>query len=259
MRVQPRVWIGFVIWAAYIVLVFAIQVSSGIPFPEWGDSAGNLFRAAGLSLIIASVLLAITTSLLGWWRPALSDRQRSAHRWPIIAPIVMAVLAVVNLLGVDWGAYSGAFFAASLALALVGFTEEIVHRGLLLVALRARFSEGLVWLLSTLAFGVMHLVNIALGQGVLPTIQQAALAFGGGTIFYILRRTTGSLIPAMLLHGLWDFSFFADGVGTPSAIVGLTSLVYILVIVFSLISVRWVIVGANERTSELRPTAPLTP
>lgn len=256
MRVHPKVLIGLAIWAAYIVLVFVIQVSSGIPFPEWGDSAGNLFRAAGLSLIIASVLLAATTSLLGWWRPALFDRHRSAHRWPIIAPIIMTALAVVNLLGVDWSAYSGAFFAASLALALVGFTEEIVHRGLLLVALRTRFTEGLVWFLSTLLFGVMHLVNIGLGQGVVPTIQQAALAFGGGTIFYIFRRTTGSLIPAMVLHGLWDFSFFADGVGTASGVVGITSLLYIAVIVFALISVRWVIVGADERIPGVQPTAP---
>jgi membrane protease YdiL (CAAX protease family) len=247
MRVQPRVWIGVVIWIAYLVLVFVIQISSGIPFPDWGKSASNLFRAAGLSLIVATVLLAITTSILRWWRPALFDRHRSEHRWSIIAPVAMAALAVINLLLVDWGAYSGAFFAASLALALVGFTEEIVHRGLLLVALRSRFSEGRVWLLSTLFFAVLHLANIGLGQDVVPTLQQVLFAFGGGTIFYIFRRVTGSLIPAMVLHGLWDFASFADGVGSPSPLVGLPSILYIAVIVFALISVRWVIRGADER------------
>ena len=247
MRVQPKVWIGLVIWAAYLVLVFVIQISSGIPFPEWGDSAGNLFRAAGISLIVATVLLAITTTLLGWWRPALYDRHRSTHRWPIIAPIAMAVLAVVNLIGVDWGAYTGAFFAASLALALVGFTEEIVHRGLLLVALRSRFNEGMVWFLSTLLFACLHFANIGLGQDVVPTLQQVLFAFGAGTIFYILRRTTGSLILAMVLHGVWDFASFADGVGTPAEFTYVTSVVYILVIVFALASVAWVIRGADER------------
>ncbi len=247
MRVQPKVWIGIVIWIAYAAVVFVVQVTSGIAFPDWGASAGNLFRAAGVSLIVGAVLLVITTSVLGWWRPAIFDREKSRHRWPIIAPIVMAVLAVLNLIGVDWGAYSGAFFAASLSLAVVGFTEEIVNRGLLLVALRSRLSEGWVWFLTSLLFAATHLINIGLGQGVLPTLQQVAFAFGGGTIFYIFRRTTGSLIPAMILHGLWDFSFFAVGVGTPSGLVGLVSIGYIAVIVFALISVAWVIRGANER------------
>jgi membrane protease YdiL (CAAX protease family) len=257
MRVQPKVWIGIVVWVAYLVIVFVIQISSGIPFPDWGKSAGNLFRAAGLSLIIATILLAITTSILGWWRPALFDRHRSAHRWPIIAPIAMAVLAVVNLVGVDWKAYSGAFFAASLALALVGFTEEIVHRGLLLVALRSRFSEGMVWFLSTLLFGLLHLANIGLGQAVFPTLQQVVFAFGGGTIFYIFRRTTGSLIPAMILHGVWDFASFADGVGKPQDFTAVTSVVYIVVIVFALISVAWVIRGADERIGSRAPAPAL--
>ena len=246
MRAQPKVWIGIVIWAAYAAVVFGIQVSSGIPFPEWGDSAGNLFRAAGISLIVATVLPAITTSLLGWWRPAIFDRVKSKHRWPIIAPIAMALLAILNLIGTDWNAYSGAFLAASLTLALVGFTEEIVNRGLLLVALRSRFREPLVWFLSSLLFGLSHLINIPLGQDVLPTLQQAAFAFGAGTILYILRRTTGSLIYAMFLHGLWDFSVFAVGVGEPASGVALVNIAYIGVIVFGLISVAWVIRGTNE-------------
>lgn len=255
MRVAPRVWIGIAIWVGYIVLVFAIQISSGIPFPEWGDNAGNLFRAAGVSLIVATVLLAITTSLLGWWHPAMRDRARSRHRWPIIAPIAMAVLAIINLLVVDWKEYTGAFFAASLALALVGFTEEIVHRGLLVVALRSRFSEVLVWLLSTLLFAALHLVNIVLGQGVVNTLQQVLFAFGGGTIFYIFRRTTGTLVPAMILHGLWDFASFAGGVGTTSPVIALTAIGYIAVIVFALISVAWATRGADERIDLSRAPA----
>ena len=101
LRVAPRVWIGLAIWLGYAVLVFAIQKSTGIPYDTWGDSAGNLFLGAGLSLIVATVLLAITTSLLGWWRPAMRERQRSRHTWPIFVPVLVAIAAVVNLAGTD--------------------------------------------------------------------------------------------------------------------------------------------------------------
>ncbi|MFF2268610.1 CPBP family intramembrane glutamic endopeptidase [Cellulosimicrobium cellulans] len=219
LRVRPRVWIGLAVWVGYLVLVYVVQVASGVPYDTWGDSARNLFVGAGVSLIVATVLLAVTTSLLGWWRPALFEISPSRHRWLVFVPALTTVAALMNLIGTDWSAYSGAFFAASLTLALVGFTEELVNRGLLLVGLRSRLGEGWVWFLTSAMFGLSHLVNIALGADDVATAQQVVSAFLAGTVFYILRRTTGSLVWAMILHGLWDFSVFAAGVGTPSDIV----------------------------------------
>ncbi|WP_337004292.1 MULTISPECIES: CPBP family intramembrane glutamic endopeptidase [unclassified Microbacterium] len=247
LRVAPRVWIGLAIWLGYAVLVFAIQKSTGIPYDTWGDSAGNLFLGAGLSLIVATVLLAITTSLLGWWRPALRERQRSRHAWPIFVPVLVAISAVVNLAGTDWSAYSSAFLGASLVLLLVGFTEELVHRGLLLTALRSRLSEVWVWLLSSALFAVMHFVNVLLGAPLAGTVSQVGAAFLAGTAFYILRRVTGSLVWAMVLHGVWDFSVFATGVGTPSDVVYIANVFYLLTGIVGLAVVAFVIRGADER------------
>ena len=245
-KVRPRVWIGLAIFVGYLVVVYTAQALSGVRYDQLGDSGSNLFFGAGLSLIIAAVLLAITTTLLGWWRPALFDRHRSV-RWPIIAPIVMAVALVINLVSTDWASYDGTFFAASLVILLVGFTEEITTRGLLLTGLRSRLSEVWVWLITSVLFGAMHLLNATSGQALGPTIQQAAFAFVAGTIFYILRRVTGTLIWAMVLHGFWDFSTFAVGHGTPTAFAGLGSTVYIVAGVLALVSVAFVIRGANER------------
>ncbi|MFK3676484.1 lysostaphin resistance A-like protein [Microbacterium sp. NPDC090218] len=249
LRVKPRVWIGLVIWVGYIVLVFAIQKSTGIPYAEWGDSAGNLFLGAGVSLIVATVLLAITTSLLRWWRPAMFETQRSHHKWPIFVPILVAVAVGMNLAGTDWSAYSGAFLGASLVLLLVGFTEELVHRGLLLTALRSRLSEVWVWFLSSALFAVMHFVNILLGSPVAGTVSQVGAAFLGGTAFYIVRRVTGSLIWAMVLHGVWDFSVFATGVGTAGSISSVANVVYLLAGILGLAVVWFVFRGSEDRSA----------
>jgi membrane protease YdiL (CAAX protease family) len=246
-RVKPRVWIGVAVWAAYVVLVYVVQLAVGIPYDQLGANGSNLFWGAGFSLILGTIFLAITTSLLGWWRPALFDRHRSRHRWPIIAPILMAIALLWNLAFADWGSYDGAFFAASIALILVGFTEEMATRGLLLVGLRARLGEGWVWFLTSAMFAVMHLTNILLGAPVAGTVQQLGLAFIGGTVFYILRRTTGTLIWAMVLHGLWDFSTFAAGHGTPNALAPLGGLINIAAGIVALIVVAFVIRGSDER------------
>lgn len=248
LRVRPRVWIGIAIWAGYTLLVFTVQSLIGIPYTALGESGSNLFLGAGVSLIVGAAALAITATLLGWWRPALYDRQRSV-RWPIFVPILMAVALVINLLSTDWGSYDAGFFAASIVLLLVGFTEEMANRGLLVVALRSRLGEGWVWFLSSLLFGLMHLTNALSGQDLISTLQQVAFAFAGGTIFYILRRTTGTLIWAMVLHGLWDFSTFAVGHGTPGAFAAFGGIVNQIACVAGLIVVAFVIRGAKERTA----------
>jgi membrane protease YdiL (CAAX protease family) len=245
--VRPRVWIGLVIWFAYLVLVFVVQRASGIRYDTWNDSARNLFLGGGVSLIVATVALAVTTSLLGWWRPALRDEHRSRHRWPLVAPALAAVAVLLNLGGTDWEAYSGSFFAASLALLLVGFTEELTNRGLLLTALRSRLTEGWVWFGTSLLFAVSHFINVPLGATAAATVPQVLAAFLGGTIFYILRRTTGSLVWAMVLHGMWDFSVFAAGVGQAGDIAAVGNVVYLLAGLIALASVGFVIRDAAVR------------
>lgn len=91
---------------------------------------------------------------------------------------------------------------------LVGFCEELTIRGLLLTSLRSRLSEGWVCILTSIIFGLIHGSNIFLGQDVGSTSVQMLSAAVTGLTLYILRRTTGSLIWAMLLHGLWDVAVF---------------------------------------------------
>ena len=245
-KVRPRVWIGLAIYVGYVAVFYTLQRLSGISYVDLGESGSNLFFGAGVSLIVGAVLLALTTTLLGWWRPALFDRHHSV-RWPIVAPAFLAIAMVFNLLGTDWGSYDAGFFGASLVLLLVGFTEEITTRGLLLTGLRSRLGEVWVWLITTALFSLLHLVNAFAGQALGPTLQQMVFAFVAGTMLYILRRTTGTLVWAMVLHGLWDFSTFAVGHGESSAIVGLSVIVQIIGAVLAFVGVAFVIRGAEER------------
>jgi len=79
------------------------------------------------------------------------------------------------------------------------------------------------------------------------SLTQAALAFASGTAFYILRRVTGSLIWAMVLHGLWDVSVFAVGHAPVGASFG--AFLGPVVGVLSLATVYWVIKGTNEKAT----------
>jgi hypothetical protein len=253
MRVTPRVWIGLAIYLGYCAVIVIVTNLGGVPFPEIGKSAETTLKGAVLPLGVAAVLLVITTTALGWWRPALFERQRSQHRWPIIAPVVMAIAAVLNLFNTDWSKFDAAFLMSLLALGvLVGFSEELMSRGLLLTSLRSSVREGWVWFISSALFGLMHMLNVLTGGVFQDTIGQAGLAFASGTAFYIMRRVTGSLIWAMVLHGLWDVSVFSVGFAPKE--LSFAPLLVFLVAALSLASVYWVIKGANEKPG-LLPTA----
>ena len=213
MRVKPRFWVGLAAWLLYVVVIVVIQATSGIPYTEWGDSAGNLWRGAVISLVVGAVVVAIVTTWLGWWRPAIRERRTTRAKWTIIAPALLVVALVGNLAGIDWSSVGADFVIAALVLGVfVGFNEEMTSRGLLLVGLRGSTREVWVALVSSLLFGLMHGINIFLGQSVGETLPQIGQAFLLGLQFYILRRVTGSLIWAMALHGAWDFSVFCLGV-----------------------------------------------
>lgn len=229
MRVHPRAWIGLAVWALYLLVVVAIQAASGVPYTDFGDSAGNLWRGAVISLAVGAVLVAVITTWLGWWGPALRERRTTRAKWTIIAPALLLVATVGNLLGTDWGQVGADFVVAGLALGvLVGFNEELTSRGLLLTGLRGGTREIAVALISSALFGLMHGVNIVLGQSLADTLPQIGSAFLQGLTFYILRRVTGSLIGAMVLHGAWDFSVFTlgatDGSNPVAAVVFLAGL-----------------------------------
>ena len=247
MRVTPRIWIGLAIWAGYVLVIFVVSTLSGVPFPEIGTSAESTWRGAVLDLAVGAVGLVVVATLLGWWRPALFERRRAQHSWPVFVPIIMLVAAVLNLINTDWTQFDASFVLALVALGvLVGFNEELMARGLLLTALRSRLGEGWVWFVSSALFGVMHLVNAALGAPLANSLLQAALAFASGTAFYIVRRVTGSLIWAMLLHGLWDVSVFSVGHAPISTALG--AIIAPVIGILSLAVVYWVIKGTDERT-----------
>lgn len=223
MRIKPTALIGIGIWLVYGVVVVLIQKFSGIPYDEFSDSAGNMWRASVLSLAVGAAVIALLGLWLGWWGVAMRDQHRIRLKWTLIAPVIYLLVALATLGTSDWGNVTMAFLVVAIVLGiLVGFAEEFLCRGLLLVGLRGSFHEVAVWLLTCVLFGVMHGANILLGAPVQGTVQQVVMAMIQGSAFYILRRYFGTLVIAMLLHGFWDMAVFVNASsGAPASLVTL--------------------------------------
>lgn len=93
----------------------------------------------------------------------------------------------------------------------VGFSEELMFRGVMLRSFRTRFSVWPAVILTSLAFGAVHSLNIFTTGEVAQSLIQSCAAALSGLIFMAMRLRSGSIWPAMLLHGIWDFATFTLG------------------------------------------------
>jgi membrane protease YdiL (CAAX protease family) len=206
-RIAPRPAPALLLFIGYLVVFYGVWIMTGVEYDNIGDSVDTLMKWYVAPLAAGAVVLVAGVSWFGWWRPVLVEKVR-APRWLVVAPLLMAVLAFVQIAISDKSGTSAAMYLPLIVGSLlVGFCEETATRGVLLTGFRGTLTEPKVWFLSTLCFGLLHLPNWVFGAGPAATAQ-VFLAFAGGTALYLTRRVTGSLIWAMLLHGLWDFSSF---------------------------------------------------
>lgn len=208
MRVRPRPLLGLLIGVGYAVFFLVAQLVMGVDYDEIGDTLTNVVKGIVVPVGLGAALLAVVATLFGWWRPALFE-QAAGPRWRWLLPALMIVSLVITLATSDWDARSGAFITTLLiGTLLVGFSEEMAYRGLTLVGLRGGLGEVWVWFGTSALFGLLHGTNAFTGQGLAPTVQQIVFAFVFGSVFYVIRRVSGTLILCMVIHGLWDFSTF---------------------------------------------------
>lgn len=119
----------------------------------------------------------------------------------------------------------------------VGFLEEVIFRGFLFKAL-CRTSVKQAVVISSVTFGIGHIVNLLNGRDIPETILQICYAVAMGLLFTILFLRGKSLWPCILTHSaINSLSAFANDGGAPawhgiagSAFLCLVSLAYVVYI-----------------------------
>jgi membrane protease YdiL (CAAX protease family) len=210
-KCQPSVWLGILLYLGYLAIFFATWTINGIDYNRIGENAETTKLWYALPTLFGCAFLVIAISFLGWWRLVLFDKSTSGPRWIWILPVVATGIVLNNFLNVPSDKVSAELLLwSSLGAVGVGFGEEMITRGSLIVGLRSRFSEGKVWLISSLLFSALHVPNVIFGLPLSSMPIQVLLTFIMGSGFYVMRRMSGTLILPMMLHGLWDSSLFMN-------------------------------------------------
>lgn len=128
--------------------------------------------------------------------------------------------------------YSGAgLIFAILSMALVGFAEEMIFRGFLFKALLRESGVKPAIIISSVTFGIGHIVNLFTGHASIETFAQIGYAVAFGFIMVFVFYKGGSLLPCIIAHSLVDVFSVIGEVGAVAewayyAVIIITAIVY---------------------------------
>lgn len=221
-KVTPNIKNSLLVFLGYIIIIVGLQKLSGVPYTDFTASESNMLRGILLPVAAASLYVGIFAKWSGWSKDVFKDKFKiQGHNWMYLLVIFAVIGTIGNVAYGNIADRSTTFILyAAIATALVGFSEELMTRGLLLRGARGSgFSEVKVMLFTSGLFGAMHALNIFNGQDVKTTFTQVLFTFGAGAVYYAIFRKTGFLWVTMVLHATWDFSLLtgADGVNDASA------------------------------------------
>ncbi len=119
---------------------------------------------------------------------------------------------------------------AAVSMAIIGFVEELIFRGFLFKAMLKGGNVKAAVIVSSVTFGLGHILNLFTGQDLIETLNQVVFAVAVGFVFTLVFYKSGSLLPGILAHSFIDVSsVFASDEGSQL----LNMILHIVIVVVS--------------------------
>ncbi|GFI16803.1 hypothetical protein IMSAGC009_01970 [Lachnospiraceae bacterium] len=159
-----------------------------------------------LKIITAPVCIIFTLLILGFIKKhsfreqyGLCSFKGDLKKYLYFIPLIL--ITSVNLWnGITMNASIAETALFILSMACVGVIEEVIFRGFLFKAMckdNIKFSV----FISSITFGMGHIVNLLNGKDLIPTLLQICYAAAIGFLFTIIFYKGKSLLPCIIAHG----------------------------------------------------------
>lgn len=194
------------------IVIYCVLQSFANPLNE---KIGIKYSASALFCVLQSVIL-----FLFIWKNHLLERYGfckssvPARRFLYYVPLIL--LATGNL----WNGFAvndslSATVCRIICMLCVGFIEELIFRGFLFQAIAKDNIKSAI-IISSVTFGIGHLVNLLNGSGMdlVNNLCQIFFAISVGFLFVTIFYRGGSLLPCILTHSaINSLNTFANKAG----------------------------------------------
>jgi len=150
-----------------------------------------------LILTISIIVFIIKNKLLSYYRlTSFPNPKKFLYFIPLL------LLISVNLFnGFNINNTVSEIIFYMLSMILVGFLEEIIFRGFLFKMME-KDNLKLAIIVTSITFGVGHIINLLNGANLIPTLIQICYAISTGYLFAIIIVKGNSLWPCIITHSL---------------------------------------------------------
>ncbi len=221
-------WIRIILFFAIcVILIFSFQgfvlrfvrtlFNDGNAYPETLEI--NLVRAMNGIVGIGLVYIFLQFDRKKMSESGLSWDKKFGWEWILLSiPITIAgfiptilieytfeIVVVEGLLDIV-----GILLSLIIAFFAFGVGEELLFRGYLQTILETKYSFIFSAIVSAALFGLLHLLLLAPGGRLEDMFAILFSAFAMGLTFsYVFKTTKHNLIFPIVIHGFWDFFYFA--------------------------------------------------
>jgi len=207
--------------AAYVVI---LSVADGVS----ADMGTEKVLTAPLCLIISF-------ALFFWLRKNGLTEKYGLNKVSVNQSVYLYFIPLIAISTVNfWGGVSVRLSLIETVLYIismlcVGFIEEIVFRGFLFKALcRDNVKQAVI--ISSLSFGIGHIVNLLNGAELFSTLLQICYAVAIGFLFTVIFLRSNSLWPCIICHSFTN----ASSAFAPEGTILFESLTALVLIILSL-------------------------
>jgi len=187
-----------VIFAVSWILIYIFTFSNADMLSESIGSPKSITVCVGLFLSLLLIRFVKKNSLQEYF--GLCHIKENYQKLAYFLPLIP--ISSINLLfGFRFPEHLLTAFLSVLCMCFVGFLEELIFRGFLFKAMCKSNVKAAI-IVSSLTFGVGHIINLLLGEPLLETLLQLAYASSVGFCYTAIFYVSGSIIPCILSHAL---------------------------------------------------------
>jgi membrane protease YdiL (CAAX protease family) len=204
---------AILISSIYLALLFLFTKIFGIKYTEIINNNENIKKGIIYPVGIATIFLTVYALIFNWLPEVFSFSPTVNQPILWLVPFAIFVGIVARFLKLNKKAFQkNGFILLAIATLIVGFSEELLVRGIAVNSLlNSGYSVLLTGIISSFIFGLLHFINYFNGQDIKKTTVQVIGTILMGLNFYIIFIITGSLWAPIIFHFLFDFSILAMG------------------------------------------------
>jgi uncharacterized protein len=202
-RLVSRHPIIFSVMVALLAMALITLLGAGLTALKLSEFTNKLI----VEVVFCGYVSLLLTRLV-WWREAGFKKPTTRRKYLAYLPLLFLPIVILVINGIK-AASPGKVMWFALFTLMAGFAEESFLRGVVLRAMMPSGSTRAV-LVSSLIFGLAHLINIWQGHSASTVIIQIIYSTLLGIGFAGARLYTGTIWPAIMIHALIDFVDFAS-------------------------------------------------